>query len=345
MARYVYSPLYPVADKWQGSHRAGWAAYWAKELSATLVTTAGMAGFLERVQKKDTVFIYHGMEWNGSLNLQSGLTDTVFERAALLAHLAKKGASLISLDIEMPNYMDLLRTRLYHEIQRDAPVPEAWKKLDWQALTKAEAGAGFQGYPMAENWIVGDSHALSLYQPGSVIHRTDGLTLYGALDPKNFDRLFKALLELEVYCSQHPKSITFYLGNIDVRHHFARPGAASVSALLPRYKSAIHQISRMYPKTKLIVSELLPIHDDSRKIPKTGWFKGTPYFGTWEERHKLMTEFNNGLEKTFKGLAAIYRHPAHFTDSDGKLALAVCEQPQSVHIRPSEYRIAQGEGW
>jgi len=28
--------------------------------------------------------------------------------------------------------------------------------------------------------------------------------------------------------------------------------------------------------------EPLPIESESRKIAKTGWFKGTPFFGTWD---------------------------------------------------------------
>ena len=45
------------------------------------------------------------------------------------------------------------------------------------------------------------------------------------------------------------------------------------------------------------IYEPLPIENESRKIPKSGWHKGTPFYGNWTQRNKIRNVFIESLEE------------------------------------------------
>jgi len=332
MTRYVLSPFYPVSDKLDVSHRAGWARYWAKELGAELLTTKTMDKVAD-AKKGDTLFLYHGMEWRGAMNLQSGLTDEIALRAD---RLIKCKADVTSLDIPMPGYGALLEARGYAH----------GGKLDNRLRSKS-----YLPVPATDTTqiIMGDSHSLSQYRPGAVIYRADGQTLHGALQIGLLKRLEEWLFETDVLVNKKTQILTVYFGNIDIRHHLARqvePWAA-VKELVAEYAKQLLEIQRTYKKMAINIVCPLPIEHEDRTIPKTGWYKGTPFFGTWQERTELSKLMRKEIDKVAKKHTfGVSYHPKHFTNKQGELSYDVMEQPRSVHIRPSEYRLVQeGLSW
>lgn len=335
MTDIVLSPFYPVADKIDTSHRAGWARYWARELGATLLTT-GTMDQVAQAKKGDTLYLYHGMEWNGSMNLQSGLTPEIKDRAHRLIDAHKRGVKIISLDVPMPSYGKLIAART------DADdVARRYAEL----LDKALKNRGFLSVPTErpKHVIMGDSHSLSLYRPDGVIYRTDGQTLNGALAIGLQKRLEAWQFETQVELLKLGL-LTSYFGNIDVRHHLLRqPDPKEAARLLAAaYCKQLAGIQFKHKIGHIEVAEPLPIENESRLLPKTGWYKGTPFFGTWKQRDDLRKYLRDRLKTEAKKHGfTVYSHPKHFTNKQGELTFDVMEQPRSVHIRPSEYRLMQ----
>lgn len=341
MTSFVISPFYPVADKLDTSHRAGWARYWAKELGAELLTTATMAR-VDELKKGDTLYCYHGMEWSGAMNLQSGVTDEVIVRMLRLSGAARRGVKIISIDIPMPAYGKLIAAR--NDASNEAHASA-------ELLTSALGRKGFLSVPTEKpevGLIMGDSHSLSLYTPGSVIYRTDGQTLHGALQVGLAKRLENWVFETQVGLEKLPR-LTSYFGNIDIRHHLLRQEdpRASIKDLINQYLSELAGLQRKYRIKEIEVVEPLPIENECRILPKTGWYKGTPFFGDWRSRDDIRKFFRDRLRAQAKVHGfTVYTHPKHFTNKQGELTFDVMEQPRSVHIRPAEYRLVQEKlGW
>lgn len=332
--RYVISPFYPVADNLDVSHRAGWARYWTKELEAELLTTKTMDK-LETIEPTSEVYLYHGMEWTGQLNLQSGLTQDVENRAMRLVHATKRKVTVVSLDCAMPAYGTLLAQRGYTE----------GKSLD-HALKTAPCLLVPSRSP--RRLILGDSHSLSLYRPNSVICRIDGKTLHGMLQ-YGLVKYLDSWIESVKIDFKRLECLTCYFGNIDIRHHLLRQmdSRLATMTLIKTYVQQLKAVQTRWKIKQVEVAMPLPIENESRVLPKTGWYRGTPFFGSWIERTRLRCYFIDRLkfEASAHGID-IYEHPDHFTNSAGELSFDVMERPRSVHIRPSEYRlIHEGLKW
>ena len=339
----VLSPFYPVSDRLDTSHRSGWARYWANELSVRprLLTTSTMDE-LTRLKRGEVAFVYHGMAFKGQLNLQSGLTDEILARTKRMIDAAKQGVKFISLDTPMPDY-----GRLFGERGMDPTSAERLSHLC------SRAGKMLCPNQSPDHLVIGDSHALSLYVPGSTILRHDGKTLHGALTQGGS---WGGLL-MDVSVLEHEwgvnlkrlKRLTFYYGNIDLRHHLCRfPDLKTkITELVRDYGAQLDLIAKDKKPDVLEVVLPLPIEDESRPIPKSGWYKGSPFFGSWSARHQARLMLRDSLKRMAKKRGfQIYEHPRHFTGRDGKLSFDVMELPRSVHIRPSEYRLVQeGKEW
>jgi hypothetical protein len=181
------------------------------------------------------------------------------------------------------------------------------RKLDYVYNKKIES---FE-LPKKDKLLVGDSHSISVW-PGEDynIQRMDGKTLYGFLkSPVASDYM--------------------YFGNIDVRFHLCRQ-PDPVSAAINLVKRYIEFAKSCNAK----VSCLLPIESESRKLPGTGLYKGKKYYGTMQERSKLVHIFNNELLSS--GLQVNEWPERWYKDLDF-YEKEVMEPRQSVHIRPKFY--------
>ena len=174
--------------------------------------------------------------------------------------------------------------------------------------------------------IIGDSHSLSIFKPGSCINRIDGKTLHGFLkDPMKY-----------IGNTDDLTDITMYFGNIDIRFHIFRQDdpKAAINKLAKNYTELCDNL--MILGLNVIVQGLLPIEDESRKLPGTGLYLGERFFGSQADRQGMVDYFNQ----------VMYNNSQLFGfDFDGPwlpspLSFDMMEARQSVHIRPKFYKHA-----
>jgi hypothetical protein len=170
--------------------------------------------------------------------------------------------------------------------------------------------------PDRNNLVIGDSHSISVWPNESyAISRNDGKTLHGFLK-----------LDMDLSKYEH---IIFYFGNIDIRFHLARQNDP-IEATKELFKRYCEYASK-YNST---LTMLLPIEDESRKIPKSGQYKGKNFFGSIELRKNLRYEANRII---FESGIPYLEWPSTFLDDKGNLSFDIMEPKQSVHIRPKYY--------
>lgn len=315
------------------SHKGGWAYLWANQLKYYFAQLGEGDVEIKVLHNEeswdgyDLIYLDHGMEFNGeSLNLFGGAQDEPALRLGRL--LSVDPLSLVSLDRAMPDYGALGKGRL-------KACSDVWRNTDWDAITTACGKMDFMTQESMTEHIkldhlaLGDSHTFSMYKPGMAVCRNDGQTMFGALK-----RGLKSFIEP---FGPQIKRLTLYFGNIDIRHHLMRQPdpAVALFAMLDEYEKQIKALNMDY--VELISA--LPIENESRKLPKTGFYKGTPFAGTWEERTALVTIFNMRLEEICHCNGwEFYSHPNVYKNEKGELDFEVMEKPQSVHLRRSFYR-------
>lgn len=315
------------------SHKGAWAFLWANQLKYYFAQLGEGDVEIKVLHNEeswdgyDLIYLDHGMEFNGeSLNLFGGAQDEPALRLGRL--LSVDPLSLVSLDRAMPDYGALGKGRL-------KACSDVWRNTDWDAITAACGKMDFMTQEsMAEHikldhLALGDSHTFSMYKPGMAVCRNDGQTMFGALK-----RGLKSFIEP---FGPQIKKLTLYFGNIDIRHHLMRQPdpAVALFAMLDEYEKQIKALNMDY--VELISA--LPIENESRKLPKTGFYKGTPFAGTWAERTALVTMFNMRLEEIcHRNGWELYSHPDVYKNEKGELDFEVMELPQSVHLRRSFYR-------
>lgn len=180
-----------------------------------------------------------------------------------------------------------------------------------------------------DNLIIGDSHSVSVYKPGYCISRNDGKTLFGFLKDPNKYIYGDALIDPIKYNKKYNKLIT-YFGNIDIRFHLCRQ-----SYPVEATKKLALQYVDWCKKNNATPVCLLPIENEDRKIPKTGLYKGQPFYGTKELRSQLVILFNQILELNF--LDDCITWPAQWYHKDYDFTINM-EARQSVHLSPNYYK-------
>jgi hypothetical protein len=170
--------------------------------------------------------------------------------------------------------------------------------------------------------ILGDSHSVSIYSPGHSISRNDGKTLNGFLNDG-----------ISSYIESLTEEVIFYAGNIDIRFHVKRLGGTScLDDLAIRLFSQVSNLLESGTKVKL--THLLPIEDESRKIPGTGKYKGENFYGSQVERSEYVKYFNSLLDRIGKKLDI---EVLKWTFDYNEMSFEDMEARQSVHVRPSSY--------
>ena len=221
----------------------------------------------------------------------------------------------------------------------------------------------FQKDVKSNHLTFGDSHVISAWLEGSKCSRNDGLTLHGALS-RGFDSYID---EMGI---DNLTRLRLYLGNIDVRHHLCRIYRDEIErlnatcALAKRYIQEALRIRNKYKIDKVEIVELLPIENAARRLPKTGFYKDQPFWGSVDDRMRVVQLFNSVLRtevEKHKQLKLIPWPQDYVYQSDqredgskhsgifkgyktsqlifkkGMLKFSVMEKPHSVHIAPSFY--------
>ena len=307
------------------SHKAGWAYMRACQLSDEYDEEVKVLHNGESWDNYDRVFLYHGMEFQGSLNLFGGASE---ESAKFFERLGTTKANLVSLDIPMPDYGELCKGRL-------SACDDYWRNVDWDAVTARCKTIQADIHPVenTDKLVIGDSHAFSVYQSGYNVIRKDARTLRGVLKKT----IAKEMTDHGIYPGDI-NTITTYYGNIDIRHHLMRESnpTAEIDMLLAEYEK---QLKELGIKNVEVVSPL-PIEDESRRLPKTGYFKNTPFYGSQEERAELVNYFSHQLARICErnGWNNFTWPNEWYTISPLEYMKTYMERPKSVHLAPKFHR-------
>lgn len=299
------------------SHARGWSQHWANSLNTTVALKT------DDYSSAHELYLDHGANYSGGLNLFGGVTQEVFDN---LNNLLKSNAELYSLDIDMPDYVTMLRKRIgQNTCHKDLALI-----IDQLELRFKDCPTVTQYDLYLKHLAIGDSHATAYAKKDSAVIRTNGQTLYGALKDGK-------ILDLTSEIKKHYESITFVFGAIDVRHHLIRQDNIehSTMMLLDDYIQLVRKIGYQLD-CKIEVAIPPPVEFEGRRIPQTGFYKGTPFFGILDDR-KYLTDFilNYLIEEDMN----VVHQPIERYEMDPEAyAKEYMELGSSVHIAPIHYR-------
>ena len=285
------------------SHNAGWTIVTKNILQLHFKKTIDILDNRDDYNDYDIIVINEGVNYKENVfNFFGGVQDKQIES---LNKISKYKNVLYSINNKIDyNILIKKRKELNHlDISFDIP-----KVLDLSRINN--------------KLILGDSHSLSVYKKGYGISRNDGKTLNGFLK-----------IGLRNYIPNNINDLIFYAGNIDIRFHVHRFGGRK--AIVDLIKRLFIQLQELNIDKITLVS-LLPIEDESRKLPGTGLYEGKPFFGNIQERSYYVKEFNSLLKRGCNH----YNYNLiewDFNYEEG-LSFEDMEARQSVHIRPSSYK-------
>ena len=297
----------------KNSHGYGWARTWAENLGVEINHDGDIV---------EVLHLDHGVNFGGSLNLFSGFNEELEKRINNFL----EAKVIYSLDIEMPDYGAMLAKR------KDVKDKEWCNKVS----EKCKEAITLKSTDLLDlKWLtIGDSHTAAYSPPNSMVIKTDGLTLNGQIN-SNFEYVRE---HIEQCMTLH--GITLSFGNIDIRHHLVR--------LFPDINErnlAIMDMLQEYDKfgkelqNKGFVVEYAtpwPIEWEERRLPKTGYYKDQPFWGTRTERIQSLKCWIHQMDR-FKMNRVTY--PEEWLLLNGeRYAKEKMESVSSVHLSPEVYR-------
>lgn len=312
----------------EGSHKGGWARLLKCQLTNLGYQNVKILDNKDSICDFDVIVFDLGAEYSGSLNLFGGLDEKVYKR---LFELKNFKGGLFSWKHSLPNVHEGLKSR-----RNNKSTCERFRNEDPGFLglvqTNLERTRTFDHAYWTEFLLIGDSHTPSVWTPQYMIERQDGRTLYGSLQ--------KSVIS-ELVSKYQSKQVMIHMSSIDVRHHLARLPEPEVATtqLVTGLLNQVAFLFSLFQVNRVTVVQTMGIEDESRELPKTGYYKGTPFAGSWEIRNRIRCIYNEMLNECSKLIGwDILNFPEYFFDEAGKLRFEVMEKPQSVHLSPEHYR-------
>lgn len=315
----------------EGSHKGGWARLLKCQLKNMGCFSVEILNNKQSLDEFDTIIFDLGAEYSGSLNLFGGLDDKVFKR---LQEISAFQGSLFSWRNALPD-ISVLESRRTNTSTTESfkSAPASFLGDISRVLSRTQV---FDHAYRTDRLLIGDSHTPSVWTPEYMIERRDGRTLKGMLENRTIHKYVRKFSEagrginhLMVHCS-----------SIDIRHHLMRTTRPEWE-VISMSTELIEQIDEFgFLSVELVDS--MGIEDESRELPKTGYFRGTPFYGTRQERNHLREIFNStnaAIAQRFeRGNWSTLQFPKYFFDESGALRFEVMEKPGSVHLSPEHYR-------
>ena len=226
---------------------------------------------------------------------------------------------IYSLDIDMPDYGAMLKKRK-DVVDKDWCDKVTVKCLEAITLKSTDL-------IHMRHLTIGDSHTAAIAPKNSMVIKTDGLTLNGQINT-NFEYIRKHIAQCESL-----ERITMSFGNIDIRHHVCRLDA-DITGMLIKWQTFGQELEHH----GLIVeySTPWPIEHEERKLPKTGYYKDQPFWGTREERIAALNIWIATMDQL--GMQRV-KYPDEWLLLNGeRYANEKMESVSSVHLSPESYR-------
>jgi len=323
-------PFRPISSRME-SHRGAQGVIYADMIKQTGVDISiNFSGKIEDHNQYDEMYVYHGNDWSGGMNIFGGLKG--FPHVANTRNFSKFKGKVYSLGIEFPPYHEMIQERISKAKEQGDEIKPEWLEVDISNLKRMYKTAEVVTHPNKTNkLVIGDSHSICMYRPEWTINSVPFKTLNGALCDG-----------LDTYIKDFsPDHLECYFGNIDIRHHVCHIEGDHIQNtidLAERYIIAVEAL----PVKNVSIYELLPIEDISRKLPKSGYYKNQPFWGTWEQRNQARLKFREVLEERAKR-GKIIRWVDSLTNRNGQLDFHFMEKPQSVHLSRKYYPHWNGE--
>lgn len=310
MKNIINCPFIPIAKR-AASHRGAQGVMYGDQIRERYGhCDVNYGGEITDHNSYDALWVYHGNDYSGGLNMFGGVYG--FPYVQNTVNFSQFKGKVYSIGMDFPPYHDMIKNKL-EAAKRD--VQPEWHEVDLKNLERMFDEAIRVDYPNdTKRLVIGDSHSICMYRPGWTVNSVPFKTLNGALK-EGFD----TFIPYEV------KELECYFGNIDIRHHIIRLGE-KVEDLADRYMEEAKKFNAK-------IYELLPIENESRKIPQSGFYKGQPFYGSWSERNEARNRFNDYIEKEY----GIIRWTSHLYNSLGELDFKYMEKPQSIHLSREFY--------
>jgi hypothetical protein len=325
------------------SHRAAQGVIYAdmiKQSTGDEVVVNFSGKVCEDFNEFDKVYVYHGNDWSGGLNLYGGTEG--FPYAWNFRNLTLFKGPVVSLAIPFPDYHRQLQEKLVQDRSNGRKPDSAWDDVDWDNLKRMEDAPVLKHPHITPNIVIGDSHSICMYRPGWMVNSVPYKTLRGALKQG-----LETFVKDSYWNTDGVENIEIYFGNIDLRHHFCRTETKEGTELWPSpeelaedYFIAACQLRRTFPNLKSTgIYELLPCEEEARKLPQSGWFMKKSFWGSWRERMDARDKFNDWLEYrcSKSGNVRFIRWTEYLLNKKGELDLHAMEYKKSVHLSRMSY--------
>ena len=133
MTGVVAAPFIPIS-KQMHSHRAAQGAIYG-DLLRHMHKDIYVMMSLDRLRDYndyDELYVYHGNDWGGDLNLFGGVAN--FPHAYNFRNFSQFKGKVYSLVIDMPDYHAQVSSKIKSSDDKDKPVQEEWREVDWDNL-------------------------------------------------------------------------------------------------------------------------------------------------------------------------------------------------------------------
>jgi hypothetical protein len=302
----------PVNPK---SHTLGWSKVWSKQLSSPIDHKC-----TPLIRNADTVYIDHGANFGGTLNLFGGATEELFNRINSVMACNE----VVSLDFDMPDYGAQLKKRLNAKTTYEG-ITEAWCDAVSSRISAIKSLKQHDSNAELTGITLGDSHSISFSDTKDHVLRNDGKTLHSSL-AGGLKNMFRGMTPFG--------NITLSLGSIDIRHHLLRRDF-NLKEIIAEYVSQGKELESMYGCSVSFAAPV-PVEFEGRRVPKTGYYKKTPFYGSMEERKTLTASF---IQELHSNKITVVQPPEHwYTMDPEKYATTYMEFGGSFHIAPPFYR-------
>ena len=327
MKALLSCPFNSISDR-PSSHRSSQGVIYADMIRQSGVDLdINFGGKVDDYNQYDTLYVYHGNDWFGTLNLFGGLEK--YSNVKNVKAFSQFKGRVISLACDFPAYHEMLSERISKTTQAKKPIQQEWLEVDLENLKRMYIHAQTLKFPhITSKVVIGDSHSICMYRPGWIVNSIPFKTLNGVINDGIRDTIpHKDLNQVE--------ALECYFGNIDIRHHLCRISPdyiQNTKDLVKRYVTAVESL----PIDDVSIYEPLLIENPSRKLPKTGYYKGQPFYGSWQQRNECRQLFADEVER-IATRAKLIRWTDYLANSFGELDFAKMEKPQSVHLSREFY--------